>query len=88
MSEYRIDGLGRELRFRFLPRAEGQSMPVALASMLCKYLREVLMRQFNEYWIAKLPGLRPTAGYPSDAKRYYEAIKHLVAEPDAVWRRK
>lgn len=86
LSEYRIEG--RDVRFRFLPRAESQSFAVALASMLSKYLREVLMVQFNEYWIAKVPGLKPTAGYPMDAKRYYESIRHLVQDADTVWRRK
>ena len=48
---------------------------VALASMLCKYLREVCMRQFNRFWEKHVPGIEPTAGYPVDAKRFYEAIQ-------------
>jgi hypothetical protein len=38
------------------------------------------------------PGLKPTAGYPVDAARFYEAIRPVrekLGIPDhAVWRRK
>jgi hypothetical protein len=92
VSEYRIVGLGREVRLVFRPRADAGWLPVALASMLAKYLREVLMRQFNRFWQAHVPGLAPTAGYPGDARRYYEAIRpameRLGMPESAVWRRK
>ena len=52
---------------RFEPRADGCHLNVALASMAAKYLREVCMLQFNRYWAAQVPGLKPTAGYPTDA---------------------
>ena len=45
-------------------------LPTALASMTAKYLRELSMRAFNEFWCARVPGLRPTAGYPGDAPRF------------------
>ena len=28
------------------------------------------MHQFNQYWGQRLRSLRPTAGYPADAKRF------------------
>ncbi len=91
-SEYRVEGLGREVRLVFCPRAEQSALPVALASMLAKYLREVLMRQFNRFWQAHVPDLKPTAGYPGDAARFFEAIRPAMARlgiPNAaVWRRK
>ena len=58
----------------FRPRADGDSVAVALASMLCKYLREVCMRQFNRFWATHVPGIKPTAGYPGDAKRFFDEI--------------
>jgi hypothetical protein len=92
VSEYSLQGLGREARLFFRPRADAGSLPVALASMLAKYLREVFMRQFNRFWQAHLPDLKATAGYPGDAKRFYEAIrpamKRLNIPEAAVWRRK
>ena len=76
----------------FRPRAESAYPDVALASMVSKYLRELLMRQFNRYWQTRVPGLAGTAGYPVDAARFYAAIHPLLAgagvgEAD-VWRRK
>ena len=69
-SRYRILNLDRELTVTFRPRADGESVCVALASMLAKYLREVCMKQFNVFWAKHVPGIRPTAGYPGDAKRF------------------
>ncbi len=44
--------------------------PTALASMMAKYLRERSMEAINAFWLSRVPGLRPTAGYPVDAKRF------------------
>jgi len=53
----------------------GDSFPAtALASMAAKYLRERLMESFNAYWKNKCHGLKPTAGYPADAKRFRTEI--------------
>jgi hypothetical protein len=88
--EYAIDGLRREVHLRFEPRADGGHLNVALASMAAKYLREVCMAQFNRYWLAKVPGLKPTAGYPTDAGRFFADIKPTLAQDGtderAVWR--
>ncbi len=73
-SRYRL-GL---MEFCFRTRAE-ELLPVALASMTAKYLREVLMMQFNCWWQQQLPRLKPTQGYPVDAKRFLADIQHLLA---------
>lgn len=89
-STYDIIGLGRPVRVTFMPRADAAAFCVALASMLCKYLREVLMGEFNRFWRAKVPGLEPTAGYPGDSRRFYEAIEpeltKLGIPRERVWR--
>jgi len=91
-SFYKVHGLGREVHIVFAPRADGTYLPVALASMVSKYLREVLMREFNDFWQDHVPGLRPTAGYPGDADRFLEEIRPALARlaiPEtAVWRRR
>jgi len=91
-SEYRLANVDRDVRLAFRPRAEQESLPVALASMVAKYLREVFMRQFNRYWLERVPGLQPTAGYPGDSRRFYKAIRPVMKELNmpraAVWRRK
>src|ERR1043166_1115904 len=74
-SAYRVDGLDRAVRFTFMPRADASSFPVALASMVSKYVREALMREFNAFWQTHVPGLEPTAGYPGDSSRFFEQIQ-------------
>lgn len=91
-SMYEVEGMGRQIRLMFRPKAERHCLPVAVASMLAKYVRELLMQQFNAYWIEQVPGLTPTAGYPTDAKRFYAAIQpameRLQLTTDQVWRKK
>jgi hypothetical protein len=91
-SRYRIANLDREVEVVFRPRADAESVAVALASMTAKYLREVCMMQFNAFWAKHVPGLKPTAGYPGDAKRFYDAIRpamdRLGLPADAVWRKR
>jgi ribonuclease HII len=91
-SRYRVELLPRPVTVTFRPRADGDSVVVALASMVCKYLREVCMRQFNRFWAAHVPGIAPTAGYPVDAKRFYAEIQPAMAKlgltADRVWRKK
>ena len=89
-SRYRILGLPREVGVSFRPRADGDSVAVALASMVCKYLREVCMVQFNAYWAKHVPGLVATAGYPVDAKRFFAdirpALDKLGVRDETIWR--
>lgn len=59
----------------FAEKAEDQAMPVALASMLAKYLREMLMHRFNGYWKRLQPDLTPTAGYWVDGQRFLRDIE-------------
>ena len=89
-SRYRVEAAGREVRVVVRPRADAEGVSVALASMLAKYLREVCMRQFNRFWAQHVPGLKPTAGYPTDARRFFDAIRPAMAKlgiaEEAVWR--
>jgi ribonuclease HII len=79
----------RRVEASFRCRSE-RFLPAALASMLAKYLRELSMRAFNAFWLAQSPGLKPTAGYPQDARRFKAEIAELqqklqVAD-DVLWR--
>jgi ribonuclease HII len=78
-------------RFDILFNAKGESfMPVALASMLAKYVRELSMMLFNQYWQQQQPDLRPTKGYPTDARRFRADIQHarkrLGIREEQLWR--
>jgi hypothetical protein len=58
--------------------------------MTSKYLRELAMRAFNDFWCTRVPGLEPTAGYPGDSRRFKRAIEPLQAAmgiaDQLVWR--
>ena len=66
----------------FLVAADGIRMETALASMFAKYVRESAMQLFNRWWAEKIPGIKPTAGYPQDAKRFIAEIKAAKAMPE------
>ncbi|MGD9645236.1 MAG: hypothetical protein AB7U73_05955 [Pirellulales bacterium] len=78
-SLYRFGPAERRVEVMFRVRGE-RALPTALASMFAKYLRELSMRAFNEFWCARVPQLRPTAGYPGDARRFKHAIAGVQAE--------
>ena len=88
-SEYRWGPVERRVRALFCPKAE-RHLPVALASMASKYLRELAMRPFNEFWGRHVPELKPTAGYPLDARRFKAEIlaaqTALGIEDRMLWR--
>jgi ribonuclease HII len=91
-SAYEVRGLGRDLHLAFQPRADQEHFCVAAASMVSKYLRELLMGELNRFWQQHVPGLKATAGYPGDAMRFLEAIRPAAATlkvPEvAIWRQK
>jgi len=91
-STYSILGLGRAIHMTFQPRADSAHFCVALASMVSKYVRELLMLEFNRFWQEKVPGVRPTAGYPGDAARFFDvirpALEKLGIDETAIWRRR
>jgi ribonuclease HII len=91
-STYRVIGLSRDVRLTFQPRADAEHFCVALASMAAKYLRERLMEDFNRFWLAHVPGLKRTAGYPADAARFMAEIRpaaqKLGIAEDAIWRKR
>ncbi len=79
------------VEIRFTAKGE-RFLPAALASMVSKYLREVAMAAFNSFWIQRLPGLQPTAGYPVDARRFLNEIsdqkKKLGVSDSSIWRQR
>jgi len=78
-----------ELRFEV---GSERYLPTALASMLAKYVRELAMERFNAFWQREVAGLRPTAGYPTDARRFREQIesrrRELGIPNHVLWREK
>lgn len=89
LSVYAVRHDGRTIEFHFQPKGE-RHLPTALASMTAKYLRELAMRPFNAFWRRHVPNLRPTAGYPTDAKRFAadiaQARQRLKIADHLLWR--
>lgn len=84
-STYRV---GRtELVFRMGAEA---CFPVAVSSMVCKYVRETCMELFNRFWQEHQADLKPTKGYPEDARRFRQDIAETQSRlniPDRIlWR--
>ncbi len=88
-SRYGWGNASRRVEIRFTARGES-FLPAALASMASKYLRELAMMAFNTFWRRHVPGIRPTAGYPADAKRFRAEIadqqRQLGISDDILWR--
>lgn len=85
-SRYEI---GDRVGVQFLPGGESRHMPIALASMIAKFVRELAMIRFNRYWSARCPEVKPTAGYWQDANRWLHDMRDALdaGERDALVRR-
>jgi len=75
VSAYRVKTPPGPVAIRFRSEAELGSLPVALASMHSKYLRELFMEHFNRWFQDRVPGLKRTAGYATDAKRFLADVE-------------
>ncbi len=76
------ESAGGEMRrtvIHFREKGETYFMPVALSSMICKYLRELYMHVFNNWWCQRIDGLRPTAGYYQDGMRWLADVDGHLA---------
>ena len=87
LSRYVLTRDGSAVTISFLCEAESRHFPVALASMVAKYTRELFMIRLNRYFQNHLPELKPTAGYVTDARRYLTEIDALVKRLDLPRRR-
>ncbi len=80
-SVYVLHGAAPPWSFTFAAQGESRHLPVALASILSKYQREVFMNAFNSFWRRHAPQVAPTAGYYVDGQRFLrdadEAIRRL-----------
>ncbi|MBI5863824.1 MAG: hypothetical protein HZB38_04835 [Planctomycetes bacterium] len=79
-SRYRLASAKSDWIVEFGVDADKLRMPVALASMTAKYVREALMERFNEFWRQWVPGLKPTAGYYTDAQRFLTDLGPAVMQ--------
>ena len=89
-SHYHIHDGDNPTFIHFTVGGESQ-LPVAVSSMTAKYTRELAMCVFNSFWADHIPSLQPTAGYPVDARRWWqdtEKDRHRMSvSDDVLWRK-
>ena len=78
-SVYRFGPAESPIEIYFRARGE-RFLPAALASMASKYLRELAMQALNHFWCHRVRKLKPTAGYPVDARRFKADIRQVQTE--------
>ena len=74
VSTYEVVDEQKKMEISFVEKGEDTCMAVALASIFSKYVRELFMHLENQYWLQFVPGLKPTAGYYTDALRFLSEI--------------
>ncbi|MEA3225650.1 MAG: hypothetical protein U9Q07_06830, partial [Planctomycetota bacterium] len=74
-SSYELKAGDKDMRLHFVVKADERFLPVSLASMTSKYLRELLVGNINRYFNSFSADLKPTAGYWTDGLRFIEDIK-------------
>jgi hypothetical protein len=86
-SSYRLIRPESPWIVRFVEKGETHHLPVALASIFSKYVRELFMACFNRYWAGQIADLRPTGGYYGDGRRFLREIEPALATAriDRAW---
>jgi hypothetical protein len=91
-SAYRLVRPSQVCEIEFVTRGDTGHFPIALASLCSKYLRELYMHAFNRFWSTQQRGLKPTAGYYTDAQRWLAdaapAIDQLAIDPVGLVRQR
>lgn len=77
-STYAIHEGGRTLRLSFTTKGDCVDLPAGLASMAAKLTRELFMRRLNAWFVERLPGVKPTAGYVEDGRRFLGDVAPVI----------
>ena len=77
-SSYEIREEKRKMRIHFVVKADDRFLPVSLASMTSKYMRELMVENINRYFLSHHSELKPTAGYFEDGRRFISDIATLT----------
>jgi ribonuclease HII len=79
-SSYELEADGKRMRLHFVVGADNRFLPVSLASMVSKFLRELLVDNINRYFARYCAQLKPTAGYWKDGLRFIEDLKKNIPD--------
>lgn len=86
-SHYRMSSTTRRIELGFVMGGDRCDPRISWASILAKYLRELIMRGLNRHFAARIPELRPTAGYPEDARRFLADVEVALGPDGGLERR-
>jgi len=75
LSSYELKLGKKKMRLHFVVGADDKFLPVSLASMVSKFLRELLVDNINRHFAGFNSELRPTAGYWKDGTRFVQDLK-------------
>jgi ribonuclease HII len=75
-SSYELRSESREMHLHFVVGADMKFLPVSLASMVSKFVRELLIENINGYFLSRCSDLKPTAGYWKDGLRFIKDLKN------------
>jgi len=78
LSSYQLESGQKKMRLHFTIKADQRFLPVSLASMISKYLRELLVENINRYFSSFHSQLKPTAGYWKDGLRFIDDLKQNI----------
>jgi ribonuclease HII len=70
LNSYELSAGPRAMRLHFTAGADEKFLPVSLASMVSKLIREILIENLNAYFAKICKDVKPTAGYWQDGQRY------------------
>jgi ribonuclease HII len=74
-SSYELREGNETMRLHFAVGADDRFLPVSLASMVSKFIRELLVHNINHYFVGFDAGLKPTAGYWKDGLRFIRDLQ-------------
>lgn len=74
-SHYRLGFDAGRVDLGFVMKGDRLDPRISWGSILAKYLRELVLDAFNAHFSERIPGLRATAGYPEDAKRFIAEVR-------------
>lgn len=77
-SSYQITAGKKRMRIHFVVDGDDKFMPVSLASIFSKYIREQLVECINQYFLSHCQNIKPTAGYWKDGQRFIKELKTKV----------
>ena len=78
ISSYELSCPKGAMRLHFVTGADGKYLPVSLASMTSKLIRELLVDSLNVYFSRLCGTIKPTAGYWQDGQRYIAELSSLL----------